>query len=89
MKLCSEKKERLKESLFLHEQRYCNDAGVTMQARQEIRTQGGLTSEAYRSAWENRNLRLIDTYRSCTKGLQKTAYLHLGNSCLNTRRRES
>jgi 2-succinyl-5-enolpyruvyl-6-hydroxy-3-cyclohexene-1-carboxylate synthase len=36
-------------------------------------------SEAYVSVWENRSLRSIDTYRSCTKGLQKTAYLHLGN----------
>jgi hypothetical protein len=36
-------------------------------------------SEAYGSAWENRNLRSIDIYRSCTKGLQKTAYLHLGD----------
>jgi hypothetical protein len=36
-------------------------------------------SEAYGSAWENRNLRSIDTYRSCMKGLQKTAYLHLGD----------
>jgi hypothetical protein len=35
-------------------------------------------SEVYGSAWENRNLGSIDTYRSCTKGLQKTAYLHLG-----------
>jgi hypothetical protein len=52
------------------------------QARQEIRTRCGLTSEAYGSAWENRNLRLINTYRSCTKGLQKTAYLHLGNGKL-------
>jgi hypothetical protein len=57
---------------------FCNN--VTTQARQEIRTRCGLTSEAYGSAWENRNLRSIDTYRSCTKGLQKTAYLHLGNS---------
>jgi hypothetical protein len=55
---------------------------VTTQARQEIRTRRGLTLEAYGSAWENRNLRLINTYRSCTKGLQKTAYLHLGNSLL-------
>jgi hypothetical protein len=36
-------------------------------------------SEAYGSAWENRNLGSIDTYRSCKKGLQKTAYLHLGD----------
>jgi hypothetical protein len=55
---------------------------VTTQARQEIRTRCSLTLEVYRSAWENRNLRLINTYRSCTKGLQKTAYLHLGNSKL-------
>jgi hypothetical protein len=53
---------------------------VTTQARQEIRTRCGLTSEAYGSAWENRNLRSIDTYRSCTKGLQKIAYLRQGNS---------
>jgi hypothetical protein len=59
---------------------FCNN--VTTQARQEIRTRCGLTSEAYGSAWENRNLRSIDTYRSCTKGLQKTAYLHLENSLL-------
>jgi hypothetical protein len=36
-------------------------------------------SEAYGSAWENHNLGSIDIYRSCTKGLQKTAYLHLGD----------
>jgi hypothetical protein len=36
-------------------------------------------SEAYGSALKNCNLRSIDTYRSCTKGLQKTAYLHLGD----------
>jgi hypothetical protein len=57
-------------------------APVTTQARQEIRTRCGLTSEAYGSAWENPNLRSIDTYRSCTKGLQKTAYLHPENSLL-------
>jgi hypothetical protein len=37
-------------------------------------------SEANGSAWENRNLGSIDTYRSCTIRLQKTAYLHLENS---------
>ncbi|KAF1945255.1 hypothetical protein EJ02DRAFT_51137 [Clathrospora elynae] len=55
----------------------CNDAGKT--------TDPNLVwshSEAYGSAWENRNLRSIDTYRSCTKGLQKTAYIHLGNGKL-------
>jgi hypothetical protein len=57
-----------------------DSTSVTTQARQEIRTQCGLTSEAYGSAWENHNLRLINTYRSCTKGLQETACLHLGNS---------
>jgi hypothetical protein len=52
----------------------CNDAGKMRDLN--------LTwshSEAYGSAWENRNLGSIDTYRSCTKGLQKTAYLHLGD----------
>jgi hypothetical protein len=50
---------------------------VTTQARQEDLAWSH--SEAYGSAWENSNLRSIDTYRSCTKGLQKTAYLHLGD----------
>jgi hypothetical protein len=53
----------------------CNDAGKTRDPNS-----AWSHSEAYGSAWENRNLRSIDTYRSCTKGLQKTAYLHLGNS---------
>jgi hypothetical protein len=47
----------------------CNDAGKTRDPN----------PEAYGSAWENHNLRSIDTYRSCTRGLQKTAYLHLRN----------
>jgi hypothetical protein len=50
---------------------------VTTQARQEDLAWSH--SEAFGSAWENRNLRSIDTYRSCTKGLQKTAYLPLGD----------
>jgi hypothetical protein len=51
----------------------CNDAGKTRDPNM-----AWSHSEAYGSAWENRNLGSIDTYRSCTKGLQKTAYLHLG-----------
>jgi hypothetical protein len=56
---------------------FCNDAGKTRDP-----DSAWSYSEAYGSAWENHNLRSIDTYRSCTKGLQKTAYLHLGNSRL-------
>jgi hypothetical protein len=52
----------------------CNNAGKTRDPNM-----AWSYSEAYGSAWENRNLRSIDTYRSCTKGLQKTVYLHLGN----------
>jgi hypothetical protein len=52
----------------------CNDAGKTRDP-----DLAWSHSEAYGSAWENRNLRSIDTYRSCMKGLQKTAYLHLGD----------
>jgi hypothetical protein len=52
----------------------CNDAGKTRDPNL-----AWSHSEAYGSAWENRNLGSIDTYRSCTKGLQKTAYLHLGD----------
>jgi hypothetical protein len=52
---------------------FCNDAGKTRDPNL-----AWSHSEAYGSAWENRNLGSIDTYRSCTKGLQKTAYLHLG-----------
>jgi hypothetical protein len=52
----------------------CNDAGKTRDPNM-----AWSHSEAYGSAWENRNLGSIDTYRSCTKGLQKTAYLHLGD----------
>jgi hypothetical protein len=52
----------------------CNDAGKTRDPNI-----AWSHSEAYGSAWENRNLGSIDTYRSCTKGLQKTAYLHLGD----------
>jgi hypothetical protein len=52
----------------------CNDAGKTRDP-----DLAWSHSEAYGSAWENRNLRSIDTYRSCTQGLQKTAYLHLGD----------
>jgi hypothetical protein len=52
----------------------CNDAGKTRDPNM-----AWSHSEAYGSAWENRNLRSIDTYRSCTKGLQETAYLHLGD----------
>jgi hypothetical protein len=52
----------------------CNDAGKTRDLNL-----AWSHSEAYGSAWENRNLGSIDTYRSCTKGLQKTAYLHLGD----------
>jgi hypothetical protein len=51
----------------------CNDAGKTRDPNL-----AWSHSEAYESVWENRNLGSIDTYRSCTKGLQKTAYLHLG-----------
>jgi hypothetical protein len=52
----------------------CNDAGKTRDPNL-----AWSHSEAYGSVWENRNLGSIDTYRSCTKGLQKTAYLHLGD----------
>jgi hypothetical protein len=52
----------------------CNDAGKTRDPNL-----AWSHSEAYGSARENRNLESIDTYRSCTKGLQKTAYLHLGD----------
>jgi hypothetical protein len=52
----------------------CNDAGKTRDPNL-----AWSHSEAYGSAWENRNLGSIDTYRSCTKGLQETAYLHLGD----------
>jgi hypothetical protein len=52
----------------------CNDAGKTRDP-----DLAWSHSEAYGSAWENRNLRSIDTYRSCTQGLQKPAYLHLGD----------
>jgi hypothetical protein len=52
----------------------CNDAGKTRDPNSVWSH-----SEAYGSAWKNCNLRSIDTYRSCTKGLQKTAYLNLGN----------
>jgi hypothetical protein len=52
----------------------CNDAGKTRDPNV-----AWSHSEAYGSVWENRNLGSIDTYRSCTKGLQKTAYLHLGD----------
>jgi hypothetical protein len=52
----------------------CNDAGKTRDPNL-----AWSHSEAYGSAWESRNLGSIDTYRSCTKGLQKTAYLHLGD----------
>jgi hypothetical protein len=52
----------------------CNNAGKTRDP-----DLAWSHSEAYGSAWENRNLRSIDTYRSCTKGLQKAAYLHLGD----------
>jgi hypothetical protein len=52
----------------------CNNAGKTRDPNL-----AWSHSEAYESAWENRNLESIDTYRSCTKGLQKTAYLHLGD----------
>jgi transposase-like protein len=52
----------------------CNNAGKTRDPNM-----AWSHSEAYGSAWENRNLGSIDTYRSCTKGLQKTAYLHLGD----------
>jgi hypothetical protein len=55
--------------------RYCNHADKTRDPNSVWSH-----SEAYGSAWENRNLRSIDTYRSCMKGLQKTAYLHVGNS---------
>jgi hypothetical protein len=50
----------------------CNNAGKTRDP-----DLAWSHSEAYGSAWENCNLRSIDTYRSCTKGLQRTAYLHL------------
>jgi hypothetical protein len=53
---------------------HCNDAGKTRDPNL-----AWSHSEAYGSAWENHNLGSIDTYRSCTKGLQKTAYLHLGD----------
>jgi hypothetical protein len=53
---------------------FCNDAGKTRDPNL-----AWSHSEAYGSAWENRNLGSIDTYMSCTKGLQKTAYLHLGD----------
>jgi hypothetical protein len=52
----------------------CNDAGKTRDPNL-----AWSHSEAYESAWENCNLGSIDTYRSCMKGLQKTAYLHLGD----------
>jgi hypothetical protein len=52
----------------------CNNAGKTIDPNL-----AWSYSEACGSAWENRNLRSVDTYRSCTKGLQKTAYLHLGD----------
>jgi hypothetical protein len=52
----------------------CNDAGKTRDP-----DLAWSHSEAYESAWENHNLRSIDTYRSYTKELQKTAYLHLGD----------
>jgi hypothetical protein len=52
---------------------------VTTQARQEIRIWRGLAQRHMGVRGRNRNLRSIDTYRSCTKGLQKTAYLHLGD----------
>jgi hypothetical protein len=54
------------------EPNYCNNAGKTRDPNL-----AWSHSEAYGSAWENRTLGSIDTYRSCTKGLQKTAYLHL------------
>jgi hypothetical protein len=53
---------------------FCNDAGKTRDPNL-----AWSHSEAYGSAWENRNLGSIDAYRSCTKELQKTAYLHLGD----------
>jgi hypothetical protein len=66
----AEESKRLSATLHL----LCNDAGKTRDPNL-----AWSHSEAYGSAWENRNLGSIDTYRSCTKGLQKTAYLHLGD----------
>jgi hypothetical protein len=57
-------------ALLLH---VCNDAGKTRDPNL-----AWSHSEAYGSAWKNCNLGSIDTYRSCMKGLQKTAYPHLG-----------
>jgi hypothetical protein len=45
----------------------CNNAGKTRDPNL-----AWSHSEAYGSAWENRNLGSIDTYRSCTKGLLAT-----------------
>jgi hypothetical protein len=52
----------------------CNDAGKTRDPNLVWSH-----SEAYGCAWENCNLRSNDTYRSCMKELQKSAYLHLGD----------
>jgi hypothetical protein len=45
----------------------CNDAGKTRDPNL-----AWSHSEAYGSAWENRNLGSIDTYRSCTKGFVRS-----------------
>jgi hypothetical protein len=46
----------------------------------EVREEHQDNTRGTRDVLTSQTVTSIDTYRSCTKGVQKTAYLHLGNS---------